>query len=100
MSKNRDGTTTKPTKADTASAAHDLGGKADQKFLTDVVAAKAAVAAPPDQVSAHHIPSTAAKNLTLVSWERRSGDVGTTSSWLVCNRMARRTQRRSAMSRR
>ena len=62
MSKNRDGTTTKPTKADTASAAHDLGGEADQKFLTNLVAAKAAAAAPPDQVTAHHNPSTAAKN--------------------------------------
>ena len=62
MSKNRDGTTTKPTKADTASAAHDLGGEADQKFLTDVVAAKVVTAAPPNHVTARHIPSTAAKN--------------------------------------
>ena len=61
MSKNRDGMTTKPTKADTASAAHDWGDEADQKFLTNI-AAKAAALAPPDQVTAHHNPSTAAKN--------------------------------------
>ena len=51
MSKNRDGTTTKPTKADTASAAHDSGGEASQKFFTNL-AAKAAALAPPDQVTA------------------------------------------------
>lgn len=62
MSKNQDGTTTKPTKADTASAPQDLGGEADQTFLTNVVAAKVVTAAPPNQVTAHHIPSTAAKN--------------------------------------
>ena len=83
MSKNRDGMTTKPTKAGAASAAHDLGGEADQKFLANLVAAKAAAAAiPPGQVTAHQNPSTAAKKLThsLSSWERRSGDEGTTSS--------------------
>ena len=32
MSKNRDGTTTKPTNSDTASAPHDVGGEADFPF--------------------------------------------------------------------
>ena len=54
MSKNRDGTTTKPAKADTASAAPDLGGEADQKFLANLVTAEAAAPAPPDQVTARH----------------------------------------------
>ena len=62
MSENRDETTTTPTKEDDASAAHDWGGEADQEFLTNLVAAKVAALAPPDQVTAHHNPSTAAKN--------------------------------------